>query len=266
MTYDFCHTLQSRERSILGPSPVDLCIPCSQAIMIFHQNLVLSATTFLLVIAQETTTASSIQDCASSYYPAFWGDNFCDDGLNTAECEWDGGDCCGDDVIKTYCSECQCLDPVETTTTEATTPEDEATEDSCTPAQFWGDNVCNDNLNTAECEWDGGDCCGDDVIKKHCSQCQCLDPNAMTTTTTTEILPWIKEIPENIRLQPSQTIIKSHLSVRNSWAGKLKTISILTVTMEDVSLTFATWIVVPVGVNIFTVSERKCSTWKLCLC
>ena len=29
--------------------------------------------------------------------PCWKGDNFCDDENNTAECEWDGGDCCDND-------------------------------------------------------------------------------------------------------------------------------------------------------------------------
>ena len=38
--------------------------------------------------------------------PSGWhGDNYCDDGvLNTENCKWDGGDCCGDSVNTNYCS------------------------------------------------------------------------------------------------------------------------------------------------------------------
>ena len=39
------------------------------------------------------------------------GDKFCDDWLNTAACKYDGGDCCGGNVDKTYCKKCKCLDP-----------------------------------------------------------------------------------------------------------------------------------------------------------
>ena len=45
--------------------------------------------------------------------PQWKGDNFCDDENNNAGCEWDGGDCCGDDVNTQYCSACECLDPNE---------------------------------------------------------------------------------------------------------------------------------------------------------
>ena len=39
------------------------------------------------------------------------GDGYCDDYVNNVECSWDNGDCCGDNVDKTYCTQCQCLDP-----------------------------------------------------------------------------------------------------------------------------------------------------------
>jgi len=35
-------------------------------------------------------------------------DNYCDDGNNNAGCEYDGGDCCGDNVNTQYCSKCEC--------------------------------------------------------------------------------------------------------------------------------------------------------------
>ena len=36
------------------------------------------------------------------------GDGECDDATNNAECGYDGGDCCGDDVKTDYCNECIC--------------------------------------------------------------------------------------------------------------------------------------------------------------
>ena len=38
----------------------------------------------------------------------FVGNGFCDDGLNTAECNFDGGDCCSPRSNYDYCSICQC--------------------------------------------------------------------------------------------------------------------------------------------------------------
>ena len=39
------------------------------------------------------------------------GDGQCDDNNNNENCEYDGGDCCGSFVDKSYCTFCQCLDP-----------------------------------------------------------------------------------------------------------------------------------------------------------
>ena len=37
------------------------------------------------------------------------GDGICDDINNNEHCEYDGGDCCGANVKKQYCFECQCI-------------------------------------------------------------------------------------------------------------------------------------------------------------
>ena len=39
---------------------------------------------------------------------ALIGDGYCDDGLNKAECEFDGGDCCGPSVNTDFCTLCIC--------------------------------------------------------------------------------------------------------------------------------------------------------------
>ena len=81
------------------------------------------------------TPAPTPSACGS---PQWFGDNYCDDDNNNESCGWDGGkakpknhpiitqsslncnskslftfsgDCCGDDVNTTFCSECACLDP-----------------------------------------------------------------------------------------------------------------------------------------------------------
>ena len=36
-------------------------------------------------------------------------DDSCDDVNNNQFCEYDGGDCCGSNVIKQYCIDCECL-------------------------------------------------------------------------------------------------------------------------------------------------------------
>ena len=37
--------------------------------------------------------------------PQYKGDGNCDDNNNNCGCKFDGGDCCGADVVKTYCKE-----------------------------------------------------------------------------------------------------------------------------------------------------------------
>jgi len=52
--------------------------------------------------------------------PSWKGDKFCDDVNNVASCAFDGGDCCGSNVDKTYCSVCACKE-TSTPTTAAPT-------------------------------------------------------------------------------------------------------------------------------------------------
>merc|ERR1712183_970283 len=97
------------------------------------------------------------------------GDNYCDDENNNSGCEWDGGDCCGDNVNTQYCKDCECLDPSEKCT------------DECGAPNWKGDNYCDDENNNCGCEWDGGDCCGDNVNTQYCKECACLDPSEKCT-------------------------------------------------------------------------------------
>ena len=63
-------------------------------------------------------------------------------------------------------------------------PPTEPPSDDCGSPQWFGDNYCDDENNNAECGWDGGDCCGDNVNTQYCSACECLDPSAGGPTTT----------------------------------------------------------------------------------
>ena len=47
-------------------------------------------------------------DCA---YPEFKKDGECDDENNFEACQYDGGDCCGPNVLTDFCTACLCLDP-----------------------------------------------------------------------------------------------------------------------------------------------------------
>ena len=61
-----------------------------------------------LVSSERSVTRTDV--CQSNYYHNI-GDEICDDDLNHKECDWDGGDCCGNNIDTIYCSVCQCLDP-----------------------------------------------------------------------------------------------------------------------------------------------------------
>merc|ERR550539_1564456 len=87
-------------------------------------------------------------ECVDSWI----GDNYCDDQNNNEECQFDGGDCCQEEPAEgwnQYCEACECL---------------ETTEEPIECVDHWiGDNYCDDQNNNEECQFDGGDCCGDDV-------------------------------------------------------------------------------------------------------
>jgi len=106
--------------------------------------------------------------------PEYKGDGNCDDKNNNCGCEYDGGDCCGPNVKKSYCSECKCLDP--------NYKEDTSCTGTCGAPKYKGDGNCDDENNNCGCGYDGGDCCaktvkGGKVKKTYCKACACLDPN-----------------------------------------------------------------------------------------
>ena len=78
---------------------------------------------------------------------------------NNAECNYDGGDCCGYNVNTDHCSDCICY--FNETCIAGTHP-------------LVADGFCNDETNTVECNYDGGDCCGSCILKNLCNECVCL--------------------------------------------------------------------------------------------
>ena len=88
--------------------------------------------------------------------PNIVGDYYCDDDTNTAECNYDGGDCCGSNVNKYYCVYCMCY-----------------VLNCTTSLDLIGNGYCNDESNIANCNYDGGDCCGTCANKEYCSDCLC---------------------------------------------------------------------------------------------
>ena len=87
------------------------------------------------------------------------GNGYCNDQTNTAECNYDGGDCCGSNVNTQSCDNCICI---------LSSPE------TCDgPLDLISDGYCNDETNNAGCDFDGGDCCGGCTNTDHCSNCAC---------------------------------------------------------------------------------------------
>lgn len=55
------------------------------------------------------------------------------------------------------------------------------TEVQCTDPDFKMDAYCDDDNNTPECDYDGGDCCGVGVNTEYCDECECRDPQPITS-------------------------------------------------------------------------------------
>ena len=83
-------------------------------------------------------------------------DSYCHDNVNTAECNYDEGDCCGSNVNMKNCADCFCYSH-------------ETWDDG--PLELISDGYCNDETNNAGCNYDGGDCCGGCANTDHSSNC-----------------------------------------------------------------------------------------------
>ena len=78
--------------------------------------------------------------------------------------------------------------PAPTEAPQPPAPTEGPTEAPGSCVESWiGDNFCDDMNNNAACQFDGGDCCGDNVDTTYCTACECLDQTTTTTTTTTEV-------------------------------------------------------------------------------
>ena len=109
------------------------------------------------------------------------------------ECGYDGGDCCGMYVNTDFCQVCQCLDPNggggggsggNSTTGGPPAPTGSTSQSpgGCNTAWI-ADGYCDDINNNMDCNYDGDDCCGCNVMTLHCGECAnlCIDPNVTTT-------------------------------------------------------------------------------------
>ena len=50
----------------------------------------------------------------------------------------------------------------------------------CVDTQLVGDGYCDDEVNIAECSYDGGDCCGLSPNTKFCKACECFQEGTLS--------------------------------------------------------------------------------------
>lgn len=102
------------------------------------------------------------------------GDDTCDDNINNEKCYYDHGDCCLNEIDDHKCTECICHEDGTRhpsrfgTTTEEPNP--------CADYHYIGDGVCDDSTNNEVCDFDGNDCCIDEIVDYFCSDCICHPP------------------------------------------------------------------------------------------
>ncbi len=112
-------------------------------------------------ICHDTGLSHCSTDCL---FPYFVGDGSCQGIMNTEQCAYDGGDCCLD-TLSFSCSECV-LDSCHchiTGYSYCNASTNGVNDVSCEFPQSIGNEVCLSFSNTAECNYDGGDCCLDPV-------------------------------------------------------------------------------------------------------
>ena len=139
-------------------------------------------------------------DCPTEHQ-SWIGDGYCDDVTNTEVCNYDGGDCCLENVVVDYCIECLCLDSGSVNTTDATlftiiptwpstTTSGETTTSEASCEEGWiGDGMCDDINNNGPCLFDGGDCCLEVVVTDFCIDCLCLDDSSSGSSGVTTETP-----------------------------------------------------------------------------
>ena len=104
-----------------------------------------------------------VKECERDIY--LIGNGYCNDETNIEECNFDGGECCGN-ANTDKCYNCTCF-----------------YEEMCkagNPPSLVGDGFCHDETNIFECNYDGGDCCVNRNTK-HCSNCKCYGYGSITS-------------------------------------------------------------------------------------
>ena len=117
-------------------------------------------------------------DCC--YQPILGDENFCSSG---SPCGEDEGDCNSNDECQAGldCGSDNCPASLGfDSEIDCCFFNDNPCDDTCYMESWKGDGACDDGNNNCGCEWDGGDCCGENVNTQFCSACECLDPNAIS--------------------------------------------------------------------------------------
>ena len=124
--------------------------------------------------------------------PSFCGDGYCDESLNNAGCGWDGGDCCQESCVgrdipcSTNALDYTCRDP-----TYKILPPNCKVE----KPENVGDGFCDvyGGYNTAECDFDGGDCCKATcrVSKYQCPFEACAEGLGLPSACQVYVPSWI---------------------------------------------------------------------------
>ena len=116
-----------------------------------------------------------VEGCAN---PTYKGDGFCDDEANNLDCDYDGGDCCLDEINDSYCTDCWCY----ATSSQHMSLLNSTSSSGCVLPDYKGDGYCDDDNNVEDCEYDGGDCCAGDLSL--CTTCACLDTGYTGSTNS----------------------------------------------------------------------------------
>ena len=75
-----------------------------------------------------------------------------------------------------------------------TTPPPSTTTHQCAKSDWIGDDYCDDETNNEKCDYDGGDCCLEEILADYCSDCTCHETGKQqelkyTIETTTRVRP-----------------------------------------------------------------------------
>ena len=94
---------------------VDISFPdvhdyCDECICYETEGFTTTTLTTTVTITVTTTENTATTTKSQCFNPNNVGDGFCDDETNIASCLFEGGDCCGPDVVKVFCDECACLE------------------------------------------------------------------------------------------------------------------------------------------------------------